>query len=115
TAVVKSRHRRKPPLRLRVDDSLYTRPLQLPGDGCCASGGRLAQYAPLEAARRLPLGPRADDSVYTRHSSAPPADDSVYTRPLQLPGDGCCASGERLALHAPALCVDESGAPDTAM
>ncbi|KAE9035521.1 hypothetical protein PR003_g25976 [Phytophthora rubi] len=35
---------------------------------------------PPEAARRQPRGLRADNSVYTRNSNAPPADDSLYTR-----------------------------------
>ncbi|KAE8952580.1 hypothetical protein PR002_g32637 [Phytophthora rubi] len=58
-------------------------------------------------------------------AAAPPADDSLYMPPWKLPGDcrwvparttrSTRASGGRLALHAPALCVDESGAPDTAM
>ncbi|KAE8973374.1 hypothetical protein PR002_g26219 [Phytophthora rubi] len=54
----------------------------------------------MEAARRRPLGLRADDSVNTRPSSASGGRLDLHAS-QQLAGEGRCASGGRSALHAP--------------
>ncbi|KAE9049817.1 hypothetical protein PR001_g2961 [Phytophthora rubi] len=95
TPVVKSRHSRKLPLRLRADDLLYMRPGSYPATVAAPPRRRLAQHAP----RQLPGDGRCAIAQTTRSTCAPAARlrrttrsarvlEASRRRPLRLRADG---------------------------